>query len=451
LIGHPYLVRLNPNIPWKTRGNGAVCIKLSTEIPNISKDFSEDIVGGYGPNENIISFCLPNVKEANQAGLPEKNENIDETYFDDILARIEKIILDNASLEDETTNPGIVVTNDLGLPIEIYWSAVHCVLKKEVIIKNLHALDAKFKSIKKGRGIIGASAAIAWASNLIQNKCQLDYTYELISYRHRNRWGSEREVDHEAVISLDHQYKSTFNNYDYLNKHVAITPNSPCPVLFGIRGDDRSELIKGMKILKPSFESIDKWLLFKTNQGTDDHLINSEIGSIEPYTSVMVTGHLKSTPVTIPGGHVLFDLEQNGTNYPNETSKGSLNIITCAAYEPTKEFREIPRALLPGDKVQIFGGVRSTPLTINIEKIRVLELANPSFKIQNPKCPSCGRGMKSMGKGLNSGFRCRRCHTKKEYSEAEFTHPARSIKPGFYEVPVVARRHLSKPLKRFKN
>ena len=24
LIGHPRLVRLNPNVPWKTRGNGAV-------------------------------------------------------------------------------------------------------------------------------------------------------------------------------------------------------------------------------------------------------------------------------------------------------------------------------------------------------------------------------------------------------------------------------------------
>src|SRR5437899_9287534 len=28
LIGYPRLVRLNPNIPWKTRGNGAVCIRI---------------------------------------------------------------------------------------------------------------------------------------------------------------------------------------------------------------------------------------------------------------------------------------------------------------------------------------------------------------------------------------------------------------------------------------
>src|SRR3989442_11950354 len=28
LIGYPRLVRLNPTIPWKTRGNGAVCLRF---------------------------------------------------------------------------------------------------------------------------------------------------------------------------------------------------------------------------------------------------------------------------------------------------------------------------------------------------------------------------------------------------------------------------------------
>src|SRR5436189_5585216 len=30
LIGYPRLVRLNPNIAWKTRGNGAVCIRVGS-------------------------------------------------------------------------------------------------------------------------------------------------------------------------------------------------------------------------------------------------------------------------------------------------------------------------------------------------------------------------------------------------------------------------------------
>jgi len=28
MIGYPRLVRLNPNIPWKTRGNGAISLRL---------------------------------------------------------------------------------------------------------------------------------------------------------------------------------------------------------------------------------------------------------------------------------------------------------------------------------------------------------------------------------------------------------------------------------------
>src|SRR6266567_1271700 len=28
LIGYPRLVRLNPNIPWKTRGNGAIALRF---------------------------------------------------------------------------------------------------------------------------------------------------------------------------------------------------------------------------------------------------------------------------------------------------------------------------------------------------------------------------------------------------------------------------------------
>jgi len=27
LVDYPLLIRLNPNIPWKTRGNGAVCLR----------------------------------------------------------------------------------------------------------------------------------------------------------------------------------------------------------------------------------------------------------------------------------------------------------------------------------------------------------------------------------------------------------------------------------------
>src|SRR5579884_2228619 len=31
LVDYPLLIRLNPNIPWKTRGNGAVCIRIRAQ------------------------------------------------------------------------------------------------------------------------------------------------------------------------------------------------------------------------------------------------------------------------------------------------------------------------------------------------------------------------------------------------------------------------------------
>ena len=30
MLDYPNLIRLNPNIPWKTRGNAALCLRLKT-------------------------------------------------------------------------------------------------------------------------------------------------------------------------------------------------------------------------------------------------------------------------------------------------------------------------------------------------------------------------------------------------------------------------------------
>ena len=52
-LDYPLLIRLNPNIPWKTRGNGAVCLRIVTKAKN---------------NENIIDFIKNEL---------EKNSEID--------------------------------------------------------------------------------------------------------------------------------------------------------------------------------------------------------------------------------------------------------------------------------------------------------------------------------------------------------------------------------------
>ena len=44
LVELPYLVRLNPNIPYKTRGNAAICLKVSLSPENGGKERVEERV-----------------------------------------------------------------------------------------------------------------------------------------------------------------------------------------------------------------------------------------------------------------------------------------------------------------------------------------------------------------------------------------------------------------------
>ena len=62
----------------------------------------------------------------------------------------------------------------------------------------------------------------------------------------------------------------------------------------------------------------------------------------------------------------------------------------------------------------------------------------------NPKCPECGKGMKSAGAG--AGYRCVRCGTEAGEAEAKYEERPRGVAPGWYEVPPGARRHLARPL-----
>jgi tRNA(Ile2)-agmatinylcytidine synthase len=179
-------------------------------------------------------------------------------------------------------------------------------------------------------------------------------------------------------------------------------------------------------------EPIDSWLIFESNQGTDDHLQKKQVGQVQPFESVIIEGHILEDPWTIQGGHVLFTLSDD------------TGAIPCAAYEPTKEFRRIIRELRTGDTVEVYGGIREQPLTVNLEKINIKHLAAVRMKIENPVCPACMKHMKS--KGTGQGYKCMTCKTTS--NQPLVREQPRSIAPGFYEVPVCARRHLSRPLKR---
>ena len=121
-----------------------------------------------------------------------------------------------------------------------------------------------------------------------------------------------------------------------------------------------------------------------------------------------------------------------------EIGKG--NVVTrCMAYEPTKGFRNVLRALWPGDRVLVTGSYKGG--SINLEKLCIITLS-PATTMRSPLCPTCGARMTSAGS--QKGYKCRNCGAREK--EPQVTLHERTIKPGWYEVPPIARRHLAKPL-----
>jgi tRNA(Ile2)-agmatinylcytidine synthase len=378
---YPLLIRLNPNIKYKTRGNAALAMELE----------------------------LKDQKEAQKA-----REMVIET--------VEKM----AVFSDENTNPGIVfienptpgLKKDLS---EFSLRAVQDVLEiseaKELLIRH----EISHKGYKNERGLIGALAAAGFSL------CGLsDHTYELIAYREQQKWGSLREIDPGTVWSADAATRpDTWDTVDIDNQRIVFSPHSPDPILFGIRGKNEEAVRTAFSMIKS--EHVERYIVYKTNQNTDMHLINAKIHEVRNDRSYILSGMVSKSPRTITGGHIIFGLSENGTH------------IECAAFEPTKGFRRIIRELMIGDEVTVFGSVKEK--TLNLEKIKVNRLNMDQFR--NPVC--CEKRMKSMGKG--QGFRCEKCGAIKK--ERIIENLPRNISKGFYEVPPCARRHLSKPLIRY--
>lgn len=397
LIGYPRLVRLNPNIPWKTRGNGALALR-----------FGE----GRGTPWTVGRFGERVVRAFPRSTGREDPEDLQDP--------LEALVGRWSVFDDPTTNPAYAVLRRPPPP-GLYWRAVRGIVTRREA-RAAAAGRGILRGYKNGRGIIGATAALAWRPQ--------DRTYELLGYRHPSLWGLRREIDPASVREMDRRFPSTFNNYDYANEKVVLAPHSPCPVLLGIRGDAPGALPRALRVLRG--EGPERWLLFETNQGTDDHVVPDD-WSLRPYTATTVAGWVDTAPSTLAGGHVFFELVGRSR-------------VTVGAYEPSKQFRDIVRALRPGDHIRVTGSIREEPRTLNLERLEVVSLAPSIRKPANPRCPVCGKSMKSMG--FHAGFRCARRHARVPFEAAVLEEEPRGIAPGLYEPPASARRHLAKPIQR---
>jgi len=362
------LVRLNPNVTWKTRGNAAIAF---------------DVDG-----------------DADRA-------------FEIACATVEEL----ADFSCGNTNPGVVVA-DGRLDPAFYYKAVTDFCEIDEVVNILDAAGARYRGWKNRRGLIGATAAVA--SEL------KDRTSEILVYRQQERWGTPREVDRDSLFSAESAtFPHTWDTVDTVNDVVVCVPHTPDPVLFGIRGGSPAWVMAARHIILSEPHGIEQ--LYVTNQGTDAHLLTGTIGELCDGLSYRVRGIVRDVPATGTGGHVSFIMKDRGF------------AVRCMAYEPTKNFRQIIRQLVPGDEVIAVGSFKKR--SINLEKIRIVSLARPSIT-RPPLCIACNKRMTSDGKG--KGWKCKKCGERA--AEPEIEEISRTLKTGWYEVPPTARRHLAKPL-----
>jgi tRNA(Ile2)-agmatinylcytidine synthase len=388
-LDYPLLIRLNPNVPWKTRGNGALCIRFTYE-PQFKAEIKKTAIALWE---------------------------------------------EHSALGEKGTDPGIVffyhslISEELTAFSKKAEVTVVNLKEAKALIKKYHAEAYGYNSC---RGIIGALAAIGETLNC-------DYTYELIAYRRAENLGTKRRVDEQTIFEMDKQTQPlTFNNVDFEKGRVIITPRGPDPILFGIRGETPEIVKRAFGIVKP-LEPVERWVIFRSNQGTDAHIRQIEnLSNAEPYQSILVKGCVSQLPRIVPLRHVIFSI------------KDDYGEIDCAAYEPTGDLRKIARELRVGDEIVAIGAVHKAtenhPLTINLEKINILRLQTLLIR-ENPPCPNCSKRLKSLGK--NQGFRCEKCGKKYCQLEKKTIAVPRELKLGIYVTSTRSQRHLTKPLRRY--
>ena len=370
------LVRLNPAVEHKTRGNAALAV----------------------------------------------HTDIDASRATDLVRET----LDLAQTDDPKTNPGAVVADcdPSSVPPQVASFTTDAIRSiQDTTTATLLADTVGFARIEQGngRGLVGALAAVgAWAG-------LDDWTYEHIAYREQSRWGTERTVDAESVrTAADEHYPTVWDTVDRQSGYPVCVPRTPCPILYGIRGDDP----EACRAVADAIESepVARRATFVTNQGTDVHLQDATVGTVSEDSAYRVSGTVVDGPATREGGHVFLTVADGDAR------------LDCAAFEPTKRFRDRVRSLREGDRITVCGEV--TDGTLKLEKFAVRELVRT--EPATPTCPDCGGTMSSAGR--DQGYRCRDCSTS---ADGKVQRPvSRTLEPGWYEVPPVARRHIAAPLVR---
>jgi tRNA(Ile2)-agmatinylcytidine synthase len=316
------------------------------------------------------------------------------------------------------TDPAMVV-GDRPLPPSLYERAVRTIVPPEDAESALRNAGYEVRVRGARRGLVGAAAAVSWPGRRA--------TWELIAYRRPERGASERRVDPASVRAAQREFPQLFLCYDGRTRRLLVAPHTPCPILFGLRSRDPSILARAARRVRS--EPVERWVRFRTNQGTGDHVRKSVDAGLAAFTSGRLTGAVAAPPLDLRGGHVRLELtDRLGAR------------VTCLAFEPSKTLPNVVRTLAVGDTAEVWGG-RAEDATFRIEGLVLRDRPPTQVRGPRPRCPACGRSTRSLGRGR--GFRCPGCRARYPPEARSTSLAAPRFGPGTYHPTPSARRHLA--------
>ena len=335
LTDYPNLIRLNPNIPWKTRGNAALAIRLRTRVRR----------------SELFETCKRFVSKF---------------------------------ATSPRANSGLVLLAGKGIPdaiLDFSKRALYSVLSLREARNALEDFQLDYFSLRSGQGLIGALAAVG-------NPLPKDHTYELISYR--KDVSLPRAVEKQKVLLMSKlTFPETFSSYDSKFDRVMIAPHGPDPVLCGVRGESPTGVKEAFGMLLP-IDNLQGWMIFRSNQGTGEHLTQSiDLGDVRSFVSGKVIGMVSTRPKTQIGGHVFFTINNKDGEigcacYEPTGSFRKLAMSLIAGDE-----------IEVGGGVRRSTAVH--PKILNLEYFRPIRLARKLI-YRNPICPKCLTSMSSNGR-----------------------------------------------------
>ena len=260
VLPYPRLVRLNPNIPFKTRGNAAVSLLMET-------------------------------RDADNA-------------FDLLSAKVKEL-----SDVRGGANSGMVLLDDVSMASnfeQLYLDALAGLVSPHRVRRMIRELGVRSLELGNGMGLVGAASSLGFST-------RFDHTFELIAYRRKESWGTKRRIDNSSVRDMDGRtFPHTFNNYDYQKRKVLIAPHGPDPVFAGVRGDSPRSVTEAFGMVRCE-EPLQGHMVYVSNQHTDAHLQGELDWKV--YSSGWLDGTVQRITVGA-GGHVYISLRVGRRDRP---------------------------------------------------------------------------------------------------------------------------------------